>query len=369
MVDLDVTLTEIEKQWEALGQALAEAVSTGDGKTYRDQARRHAELGRIVDKWHALIAARKRLDEAVSLVGDSDPAISAMAHEEADELRKEIESLAQELRIMLLPRDPRDDRNVILEIRAGTGGEEAALFARDLFRMYCRFAERRGWRIEALSLSPSDIGGIREVIATVQGERVFSVLKFESGTHRVQRIPVTEASGRIHTSAVTVAVLPEAEEVEVEIKPDDLRITVQRSGGPGGQSVNTTDSSVRVMHIPTGLIVVCQDEKSQHKNKAKALRVLRARLLETEQRRQHEERSATRRQQIGTGDRSERIRTYNFPQNRVTDHRIGLTLHRLPQILDGELDEIVQALALEEQTRLLAAADSEVRSQKSEVRS
>jgi len=355
MVDLDARLGEIEKQWESVGRSLAETIPTGDGRAYREQARRHVELGRIVEKWNALKRERERLREAESLVGDSDPEISAMAREEMESLRSRITTLTQEMRVLLLPHDSRDERNVILEIRAGTGGEEAALFARDLFRMYCRYAERKGWRLEALSLSPSDMGGIKEVIATVQGERVYSVLKYESGTHRVQRIPVTEASGRIHTSAVTVAILPEADDVEVEIKPEDLRITVQRSGGPGGQSVNTTDSSVRVIHIPTGMIVVCQDEKSQHKNKAKALQVLRARLLEREQERQHAEISANRRQQIGSGDRSERIRTYNFPQNRVTDHRIGLSLHKLPEVLDGDLDELIEALTSDEQTRLLAA--------------
>jgi len=355
MMDLDAKLEEIEKQWESLGKTLTDTISGGDGRTYRDQARRHAELGRIVEKWNALRSAKQRLAEAEVLLHDSDPEISAMARDEVESLRPQIESLTQDMRVLLLPRDPRDERNVILEIRAGTGGEEAALFARDLFRMYTRYAERRGWEMEVLSLSPSDMGGVKEVVASVQGERVYSVLKFESGTHRVQRIPVTEAGGRIHTSAVTVAVLPEADEVEVDIKPEDLRITVQRSSGPGGQSVNTTDSSVRVIHIPTGMIVTCQDEKSQHKNKAKALSVLRARLLEREQQRRQAERSAARKQQIGSGDRSERIRTYNFPQNRVTDHRIGLSLHRLPEILDGDLEEMIEALTLEEQIRLLAA--------------
>jgi peptide chain release factor 1 len=357
MVDLDAKLAEIEKQWEAVGQSLAETIPSSDGRAYRERARRHAELGRIVEKWNTLKREHNRLNGAASLMNDGDPEISAMAREEAETLRSQIETLTQELRIMLLPHDPRDERNVIVEIRAGTGGEEAALFARDLFRMYSRYAERKGWRFEVLSLSPADRGGVKEIIATVQGERVYSVMKYESGTHRVQRIPETEGSGRIHTSAVTVAILPEAEDVEVAIKPDDLRITVQRSGGPGGQSVNTTDSSVRVIHIPTGMIVVCQDEKSQHKNKAKALKVLRARLLEREEERQRAEISANRKQQIGSGDRSQRIRTYNFPQNRVTDHRIGLSLHKLPEVLDGGLDELIEALTLEEHTRLLAAVE------------
>jgi len=356
-MDLDAKMAEIEKQWEALGNSLAEAAPRGDGKSYREQARRLAELGRIVEKWRELQKERERLDEAELLVGDPDPEISEMAREEIAELRPKIEKLSRELQLMLLPRDPRDERNVILEIRAGTGGEEAALFARDLFRMYSRYAERKGWRIEVLSLNPSDVGGIKEVIASVEGDRVYSALKFESGTHRVQRVPVTEAGGRIHTSAATVAILPEAEEVEVDLKPEDLKITVQRSSGPGGQSVNTTDSSVRVLHIPSGIMVTCQDEKSQHKNKAKALQILRARLLEREEQRRQAEISADRRRQVGSGDRSERIRTYNFPQNRVTDHRIGLTLYRLGEILDGDLDELIEALTLEDQTRRLATAE------------
>lgn len=355
VMDLDAKMAEIEKQYESLGKTLAETVPRSDGKTYRQQARRHAELGRILQKWRALRAEQNHLEEAQSLV--DDPEMADMAREEVEQLTARIETLTHELRILLLPKDIRDERNVILEIRAGTGGDEAGLFARDLFRMYSRYAEIKGWRVEILAMNESAMGGIKEVIATVQGKRVYSALKFESGTHRVQRVPTTEASGRIHTSAVTVAILPEADEVEVAIKPEDLRITVQRSSGPGGQSVNTTDSSVRVTHLPTGMIVTCQDEKSQHKNKARALQVLRARLLETEQRRQQDAISADRRRQVGSGDRSERIRTYNFPQNRVTDHRIGLTLYKLGQVLDGELDEIVEALILEEQTRQLAAVE------------
>jgi peptide chain release factor 1 len=355
MIDLDAKMAEIEQQYETLMQALAVAVPSGDGKTYRDQARRHAELGRVVEKWHAVKQARDALGQAQSLLDDPDEEVSAMAREEADSARASLERLTQELHLRLLPRDPRDERDVILEIRAGTGGEEAALFAGDLFRMYSRCAEQKGWKVEVLSMSEADAGGIKEVIASIQGERVYSQLKYESGTHRVQRVPATEAGGRIHTSAATVAILPEADEVDLDIKPEDLRITVQRSSGPGGQSVNTTDSSVRVIHVPTGMIVTCQDEKSQHKNKAKALKILRARLLEIEEQKQQDAISADRRRQIGSGDRSERIRTYNYPQNRVTDHRIGLTLYRLGLILEGDLDEIIDALTLEEQTRLLAA--------------
>lgn len=355
MIDLDAKMADIKEQYEALGRSFAEMPPTGDGRAYRDQARRHAELGRVVEKWSEVRKARDRLDEARLLVDDPDPEISEMAREEEAEAEGQVESLEQELRVLMLPCDPNDERNILLEIRAGTGGEEAALFARDIFRMYTRFAERNGWKTEVLSLSEAEAGGIKEIIASITGELVYSRLKFESGTHRVQRVPDTEASGRIHTSAATVAVLPEADEVDIAIKPEDLRITVQRSSGPGGQSVNTTDSCVRVTHLPTGMIVTCQDEKSQHKNRAKALKVLRSRLLEMEQQKQQAEISADRRRQVGTGDRSQKIRTYNFPQNRVTDHRIHKSIHRLGEILDGDLDEFVDALQLEEQTRMLAA--------------
>lgn len=356
-MDLESTMAEIEQQWKALGEQLAKPSPTSDGRAFREQARRHAELGRMVDRWRELKKQRERLTQAESLVNDSDPAIASLAREEVEKLRPSVERLTRQLRLMLLPRDPRDERNVILEVRAGTGGEEAALFARDLLRMYSRYAERKGWRFELLSLSESEVGGVKEAVASVQGDRVYSVLKYESGTHRVQRVPVTEASGRIHTSAATVAILPEADEIDIKINPEDLRITVQRSSGPGGQHVNKTDSSVRIMHIPTGITVVCQDEKSQHKNKAKALKILRARLLEREEQRRQAEISADRKRQVGSGDRSQRIRTYNFPQNRVTDHRIGLTLYKLGEILDGDLDEITEALMAEQQSRQLAAME------------
>ncbi len=260
------------------------------------------------------------------------------------------------LKQLLLPKDPNDERSTVLEIRAGTGGDEASLFAAELFRMYTRYAERQGWRVEALSSSPTGLGGFKEVIALVQGKGAFSRLKFEGGVHRVQRVPVTETQGRIHTSAVTVAVLPEAEDVEVELADKDLRIDVYRSSGPGGQSVNTTDSAVRVTHLPTGLVVTCQDEKSQHKNKAKALKILRARLLERARSEQQSEIAASRKAMVGSGDRSEKIRTYNFPQSRVTDHRVNVTLHTLDRVLDGELDAIVDALVMRQQAEALAAA-------------
>jgi peptide chain release factor 1 len=282
-----------------------------------------------------------------------------LAQEELTALEKKKEQYFLTLRTLLLPKDPHDEKSVILEIRAGTGGEEAALFVADLFRMYTKYAEKEQWKVEILDSHPTGIGGFKEIIAAVEGKGVYNRLKYESGTHRVQRVPVTEASGRIHTSAVTVAILPEAEEVEIEIKPEELRIDVFRSSGPGGQSVNTTDSAVRITHLPTGLVVSCQDEKSQHKNKAKALKVLRARLLDQLEAAQEAKRSQERRIQVGSGDRSERIRTYNFPQNRVTDHRINLTLYQLENILEGELDAVIDELALADQTEKLRLASVE----------
>jgi peptide chain release factor 1 len=278
-----------------------------------------------------------------------------LAQAEVKSIREALPALEDHLKLLLLPRDPMDEKNILLEIRAGTGGEEAALFAGDLFRMYCRYAETKRWKVEMMSASETGSGGYKEVIASISGDKVYSRLKYESGAHRVQRVPATESQGRIHTSAVTVAIMPEAEEVDVAIDPNDLRIDVYRSSGPGGQSVNTTDSAVRVTHIPSGLVVICQDEKSQHKNKAKALKVLRARLLQAEQEKQRQEQEANRRSQVGTGDRSERIRTYNFPQGRVTDHRINLTLYRLESVLEGDMDELCDALITHYQGEALKA--------------
>jgi len=289
--------------------------------------------------------------------GDADPDIKVMAREEIDSIRRHLPQAERALALSLLPRDAADERAAMLEIRAGTGGDEAALFAADLFRMYQRYAEGQGWKVELISASSSESGGFKEAIASVAGKGVFAKLKFESGVHRVQRVPATEAQGRIHTSAATVAVLPEAEEVDVKIEDKDLRIDIYRSSGPGGQSVNTTDSAVRIVHIPTGLTVIQQDEKSQHKNKAKAMRVLRTRLYEAERDRLHQERAGARKSMVGSGDRSERIRTYNFPQGRVTDHRINLTLHRLPEILQGEMDELVGALIAQDEAERLASLD------------
>ena len=314
-------------------------------KEYQQVAKEHSELAPIVEKY----AHYKRLKEQVQenqalLEREEDPEMREMIREEIASLKDQLERTENGIKLMLIPKDPFDDKNVILEIRAGTGGEEAALFAADLFRMYTRYAEIRRWKVEILDSNPTGIGGFKEIIASVNGKGAFSRLKFERGVHRVQRIPVTESQGRIHTSAVTVAVLPEAEEVDVFIDPNDIRVDVFRSSGPGGQSVNTTDSAVRITHVPTGLVVICQDEKSQHKNKAKALKVLRARLLDSMQREQEAKIAQDRKSQVGTGDRSERIRTYNFPQNRVSDHRINLTLYKLDAILTGMLDDLIDPL-------------------------
>ncbi len=287
----------------------------------------------------------------------ADPEMREMAQEEADAIRETLPAAERALALSLLPRDAADERSAMLEVRAGTGGDEAALFAGDLFRMYGRYAEEKGWKVELISASAADMGGYKEVVASITGKGVFAQLKFESGVHRVQRVPATESGGRIHTSAATVAVLPEAEDVDIQIEDKDLRIDIYRSSGPGGQSVNTTDSAVRIVHIPTGLVVIQQDEKSQHKNKAKALRVLRTRLYELERERLHSERAGARKSMVGSGDRSERIRTYNFPQGRVTDHRINLTLHRLPEILEGQLDELLRALIEADEAERLAGLD------------
>ena len=306
-----------------------------------------------IKRYQKLIA---EIDDLKSIIGGGDEEMNELAEAELTELEKKLPDVQIELEIMLLPKDEADDMNVILEVRAGTGGDEAALFAGDLFRMYCRHAELNGYKVEILSTSDGDIGGYKEVVAAIRGDSVFARLKFESGVHRVQRVPETESSGRIHTSAATVAVLPEPEEVDVQIDDKDLRVDVFRASGPGGQSVNTTDSAVRITHLPTGIVVSQQDEKSQHKNRAKAMQVLRARLFEAERERLESERSADRRSQVGSGDRSERIRTYNYPQGRVTDHRINLTLHKLEKIVAGDsLDDVIDALLAEDQSRQLAA--------------
>ena len=318
-------------------------------------SKEYAELDPVAVAATELQRQRAELIDLEAML--DDPEMKAMAEDEAQTIKAQLPLAERALALSLLPKDAADERSAMLEVRAGTGGDEAALFAGDLFRMYGRYAEERGWKVELISGSAADMGGYKEVVASVTGKGVFARLKFESGVHRVQRVPVTESGGRIHTSAATVAVLPEAEEVDVQINDNDLRIDVYRSSGPGGQSVNTTDSAVRITHLPSGLVVIQQDEKSQHKNKAKALQVLRTRLYELERNRLHDERAGARKSMVGSGDRSERIRTYNFPQGRVTDHRINLTLHRLPEILEGQMEELISALISEDEASRLAAAD------------
>ncbi len=350
-------LEDVERRYHELEQSLLEPEVLSNPKEYARLSKEHTNLQPLVTLYQEWKRVRDDLEGHKELLEAGDEELRELAKAELPALKQRLQEIEQELRKLLLPRDPNDERNVVLEIRAATGGDEATLFAADLFRMYSRFAQRKGWRVEVLSSSPSDIGGFKEVIALIEGKGAYSQLKYEGGVHRVQRVPVTEASGRIHTSTVTVAVLPEAEEVEVEIdEAKDLRIDVFRSSGPGGQSVNTTDSAVRITHLPTGLVVACQDEKSQHKNKAKALKILRARLLERARAEQQAEVAESRRSMVGTGERSERIRTYNFPQARVTDHRINLTLYALDRVLDGELEPIIDALVTHYQAEVLKAA-------------
>lgn len=338
-------LESLEVHYVELERLLSDPAVIADRERWRRYTKSHAELSEVVTTYRIYKQVCEEIKNTRALLEEKiEPELRELAEAEIEELQESKEELGEKLKILLLPKDPRDEKNIIMEIRAGAGGEEAALFAADLFRMYSRYAERQGWRIEVLSTHPTDIGGFKEVIFQVDGTGVFSKLKYESGVHRVQRIPVTESGGRVHTSTATVAVLPEAKEVDVEINPQDLRIDVFCSSGPGGQSVNTTQSAVRITHLPTGLVVTCQDEKSQHKNKEKALRVLRARLLDRVHRSLQGEISSLRRSQVGSGDRSERIRTYNFPQGRVTDHRTCLTLYRLPAVLDGDLEEVITSL-------------------------
>ena len=338
-------LNQIEARYEELTQALASPDIMSDSAKFQKTAKAHSEISPMVERYREYKDLKKGIAEScVMLAEEKDPEMRAYAQEELDKLEARVAGVEAELKVLLLPKDPNDEKDVILEIRAGTGGDEATLFAAEMFRMYTRYAETRGWKVEVLSTSESSVGGLKEVIAIIEGKRVFSRLKYESGVHRVQRVPATEQQGRVHTSAVTVAVLPEAEDVDIKIEAKDLRIDTFCSSGPGGQSVNTTYSAVRITHLPTNTVVSCQDEKSQIKNREKGMRVLRSRLYEMEMQKQQDALAKERRAMVGSGDRSEKIRTYNFPQNRVTDHRIGLTIHQLQEVMDGKLQPLLEAL-------------------------
>jgi len=346
-------LDEIEARFADLERQMADPAIIADADTYRKVARTRSELEPVVEKYREYKQIQHNIEDARPMLAESDAELRDMARDEISRLEPELARIEHELKVLLLPKDPNDEKNVVLEIRAGTGGDEATLFAAEMFRLYSRYAEDRRWRVEVTSSSESSVGGLKEVIALISGDKVYSRLKYESGVHRVQRVPETEQQGRVHTSAITVAVLPEADEIDVKVDPKDIRIDTFCSSGPGGQSVNTTYSAVRITHLPTGLVVSCQDEKSQIKNRAKAERVLRSRLYEMELEKQQQQIGAERRSMVGTGDRSEKIRTYNFPQNRVTDHRIGLTMHQLDQVMEGRLQPIVDALTEYYQTEKL----------------
>ncbi len=351
-------LKGIKERYEQLTALLSDPAVIGDQNRYRELSKEQAGLTDIVNAYDEYMAADAEIESCKAMLEEADDAaMREMIHEELNELNAKEHELSEQLKVMLLPKDPNDDKDVIIEVRAGTGGEEAALFGADLLRMYTRYAERHGYKAELMNENYTEKGGVKEVVLSLQGKGAYSRMKFESGVHRVQRVPETESQGRIHTSAATVAVLPEAEDVEVDINPNDLQIDTYRSGGAGGQHVNKTESAIRITHIPTGLVVQCQDERSQHKNRDKAMRVLKSRLLELYQSKAAEAEADERKSQVGSGDRSERIRTYNFPQSRVTDHRIGLTLYKLEAFLDGDMDEIIDALILAERTRQLSSAE------------
>lgn len=344
-------LREVAARYDELNSQLADPEIVSDHHRYMEINKEIVSLREVVETWRALEQCQEQIQEAQELL--EDPEMKDLAWTEIEEANERIPALEDQLKILMLPTDPRDDKNIILEIRAGTGGDESALFAGDLFEMYSRYAATRGWTVEVISTSEGTVGGFKEIIAMISGDKVYSFLKWESGTHRVQRVPVTETQGRVHTSAATVAILAEADDVEIEIDPSDLRIDTFRASGAGGQHVNKTDSAIRITHIPTGLVVSSQDERSQHKNRARAMKILRARLFDEEQQRLQNERADNRRAQVGSGDRSERIRTYNFPQNRLTDHRIGLTLYSLDAVMQGSLQEVIDALNTYHQAELL----------------
>lgn len=348
-------LQQLEERYQSLETDLSDPALANDQQRFHKAAKQHRDMESVVEKYREYKRVRDAVAEATAMLTEDDAEIRAMAQEELNLLDGKLPALAEQLKIMLLPKDPNDDRNVVLEIRAATGGDEASLFAAEVFRMYLRFAEQHHWKVEVLSETESAVGGMKDVTALIEGDRVYSSLKYESGVHRVQRVPATETQGRVHTSAITVAVLPEAEEVDVKIEQKDLRVDTFCSSGPGGQSVNTTYSAIRITHLPTNTVVSCQDEKSQIKNREKAMRVLRSRLYEVEMERVHQIEATARKSQVGTGDRSEKIRTYNFPQNRLTDHRIGLTLHQLEYVMEGKLQPVVDALIAHDTNERLKA--------------
>ncbi len=357
-MNLEPKLRELETIYDELEKKMADPAVTSNVKEMQDLSKKHSELSEVVTDYRRYKKVQEEIAEAKTLAGSGDHELAELAKMELEEKEPQLSEIEEQLRVALLPKDPNDEKDVIMEIRAGTGGDEASLFAGDLFRMYSRYVERQGWKLEIVDSNETEVGGYKEIVFQIHGRGVYSQLKYESGVHRVQRVPVTEAGGRIHTSAATVVVMPEAEDIDIEVRPEDLKIDTYRSSGAGGQHVNMTDSAVRITHLPTGLVVTCQDERSQIKNRAKALQVLKTRLYDIEVEKKRQEESAERKGMVGSGDRSERIRTYNYPQNRVTDHRIGLTLYKLEYMMDGDLYEMIKALVMAEQAAKLEVLDA-----------